>query len=409
MRRSSSLLILALLLTTGLMAQAPAGPAATPGASTAPARPPAADMARLADGGRRHREGHRRQADSRRRAARRARRPGAVPEGVRHAFACPPGRADDARHGVRHGVGDEGGGDHDERDDARRGREDQAERPRGDLHPRLRPSRQGRHHDPPPADARLRAPARPGSERRLVAELRGGDPARVRGSAHVGAGRAPCVQRHQLLPPRRDRLACGGDAVRTVRAGAACGAAGHARHDVQPAGVAQAENRADGNVHALRLALRGPQPGHAARHRPRPDGPPHGGRGRPRRLVQHRGRPRALLPHGARRRRPRHDAHPVAPHRDQDDVSGHAGRHGERARARVGPRLQLFVEPRRAVPGGLVRPHGVDGHVGVDGPHHADLRHPALQPRTPGRQGRRGTGAGPGGDHRRFRAPTTPG
>ena len=35
-----------------------------------------------------------------------------------------------------------------------------AERPRGDVHPRLRPLRQGRHHHPPPADARVGPAAR---------------------------------------------------------------------------------------------------------------------------------------------------------------------------------------------------------------------------------------------------------
>ena len=59
------------------------------------------------------------------------------------------------------------------------------------------------------------------------------------------------------------------------------------------------------------------------------------------------------------------------------------------------------------LPGRVVRPHGVHGHVGVDGPADEDLRHPADQPRAPGRQGRRHAAARPRRDHRRLGAAAT--
>ena len=81
-----------------------------------------------------------------RRRARGPRRSHSVSEGDRESRARAGGRADDARHGVRSGVADQGRGDDDQRDDARRAGAHQAERPRVVLHPRLRTLRQGRHH-----------------------------------------------------------------------------------------------------------------------------------------------------------------------------------------------------------------------------------------------------------------------
>ena len=124
-----------------------------------------------------------------------------------------------------------------------------------------------------------------------------------------------------------------------VRARADLPAARHARDDVHAAGVARAAHRADGAVHAVRLAVRGPGHEDAARRRARSDGAADGRRRRTRRALQHGRRSRDLLPHAARRRRGRRRARAVAADRRAHDVAGDAGRRGERARPRLGPRL----------------------------------------------------------------------
>ena len=88
-----------------------------------------------------------------------------------------------------------------------------------------------------------------------------------------------------------------------------------------PASLA-ARDRADGEVHALRLAVRGTRHEDAARRRPRPDGAPHGRRRRARRALQHGGRPGDLLPDAAQRRQLQGRAHPVAADRREDDDAG---------------------------------------------------------------------------------------
>ena len=83
--------------------------------------------------------------------------------------------------------------------------------------PGIRALRQGRHHDPPPADPHLGPAARPRPGRR-VGGLRDGHRARGRGGADGGARRAVRLQRHQLLPARRHRRAGVGRAVRALHA-----------------------------------------------------------------------------------------------------------------------------------------------------------------------------------------------
>ncbi len=148
----------------------------------------------------------------------RARRSHPLPEGDRQPRARAGGRADDARHDLRSGVAHEGGRDDDQRDDAGRGRQDPPERSRGDVHPGLRALRQGRHHDPPPDDAHVRAS---GPIVDLGEAWTGSDTAIAladRGSADVACRPAVRLQRHQLLPARRHRPARERAAARPVRA-----------------------------------------------------------------------------------------------------------------------------------------------------------------------------------------------
>ena len=86
----------------------------------------------------------------------RRRRPHRLSEGDRQPGAGAVGRADDARHDLRRRLADQGRGDDDERDDADRAGQAAPDRSRGDVHSRVRALRQGRHHHPPPADARVR-------------------------------------------------------------------------------------------------------------------------------------------------------------------------------------------------------------------------------------------------------------
>ena len=111
------------------------------------------------------------------------------------------------------------------------------------------------------------------------------------------------VQRHQLLPARRHRPAGERDAARPVRDAGDLRSARHEGHDVPAARDAAPADRADRELHAVRLALPGWGNADAPRRRPRSDRPPHGRRCRSRRSVQHRRRPVDLLPHAARRRR----------------------------------------------------------------------------------------------------------
>ncbi len=83
--------------------------------------------------------------------------------------------------------------------------QDPAERSRRVLHPGVRALRQGRHHHPAPAHARLGSAAGCRSRARCGPASETRDRARDRGSADVASRRAIRLQRHQLLPARRHR------------------------------------------------------------------------------------------------------------------------------------------------------------------------------------------------------------
>ena len=59
-------------------------------------------------------------------------------------------------------------------------------------------------------------------------------------------------------------------------------------------------------------------------------------------------------------------AHPLAADGREDDDAGDAAGRAERARPRLGHRLVVLVEPRRAAAARLVRPHGLHRHVALD-------------------------------------------
>ena len=85
------------------------------------------------------------------------------------------------------------------------------------VHPGVRPVRQERHHHPAPADAHVRAAARPRARSRVPRRGRS-DPPRRRGSADGAARRAIHLQRHQLLSARRHRPPRQRRAARSLRA-----------------------------------------------------------------------------------------------------------------------------------------------------------------------------------------------
>ena len=60
-----------------------------------------------------------------------------------------------------------------------------------------------------------------------------------------------------------------------------------------------------------------------------------------------------------------------------------------RPRPRLGHRLRLLVEPRRAAADRIVRAHGLHRHVDLDRPGHRHVRGVPVEPRPPRRQGRR--------------------
>ena len=119
----------------------------------------------------------------------------------------------------------------------------------------------------------------------------------------VRSRRALRLQRHQLLPARRHRPPRQRHAAGSVRARPHLRAARHEGHDVPAARGAAAADRADGKLHAARLAVPGAGHVDAARDRPRSDGAPDGRRRGARGPLQHGGGPGDLLPHAPRRRR----------------------------------------------------------------------------------------------------------
>ena len=105
----------------------------------------------------------------------------------------------------------------------------------------------------------------------------------------------------------------------------------------------------------------------ASRRRARSDGAAHGRRRRTCRALQHRARPVALRPDAGQRRassraRAVLSAVTVAKMTTPSTPAGMR----ERARPRLGHRLVVLVEPRRALPDRLVRSHRIHRHVDLD-------------------------------------------
>ena len=150
-------------------------------------------------------------------------------------------------------------------------------------------------------------------------------------------------------------------------------------------------------------------PGHddAARRRPRSDRAPDGRRRRARGPLQHRRRSRDLLPHAARRRRVSTARGSCRRCGREDDDAGDARARDERARARLGHRFVVLVQPRRAAAARIVRPHRLHRHVALDRSGDRDVRRLPVEPRPSRRQGRRDAAARPRRDGRRVGARPT--
>ena len=160
-----------------------------------------------------------------------------------------------------------------------------------------------------------------------------------------------------------------------------------------PPGGGAAADRADGKLHAARLALPGAGHVDAPRDRPRSDGAPDGGCRGARGPLQHGGGPGDLQPHAPRRRRVPRRPDPVAAGGGEDDDAGHVAGRAERPRPRMGHGFHVLVQPRRAAAGRIVRPHRVHRHVAVAGSGDGDVRRVPLEPGAPGRAGRRDAAA----------------
>ena len=236
---------------------------------------------------------------------------------------------------------------------------------------RLRRQRQGRHHDPQPADPHVRARARSGSVAVHLPDARGAVGRALRGEARGAA-------EHHLRLQRREHDDDGQGDRRGHRAAARCGhrprdhrAAAHDRHHVQPAGVAQAADRGRG-VPALDRSRH--RLGHGARRervlRRR--------RVRARRRLLDRARHRGSRPGPAQRwsvparADPRTGLGPGDVHQLQPGVPRQLARTGFRARpAVVHGRLELTGDGRA---------HRLHRHVDRHRPTVALVRDPADQP-----------------------------
>ena len=94
---------------------------------------------------------------------------------------------------------------------------------------------------------------------------------------------------------------------------------------------------------------------------------------------------RMLLDGGAVGRRSRS----VTARRREDDEPCFAGSRDKHARTRLGHRLRVFVESRRAAADRIVWPHWLHRHFPVDRSDDRRLCHLPVEPRAPGWQGRR--------------------
>ena len=98
-----------------------------------------------------------------------------------------------------------------------------------------------------------------------------------------------------------------------------------------------------------------------------------------------------------------HDARALAADGRAHDVAGDAGRRAERPRARLGSRLVVLGQSRRAAAARLVRAHGIHGHVALDRSGDARVHRLPVEPRASGWHGRRHAAARAGRDDRRRR------
>ena len=206
-----------------------------------------------------------------------------------------------------------------------------------------------------------------------------------RGSADGSAGPAVRLQRHQLLPARRDRRARQQAAVRRVRARrgssrrSACARRCSSR---RPRSCRALRRRSRARV---RLAVRGPGSRCcAASCTIRRRGAWAASPGMRACSARRRISPiycRMLLGGGA----VGHDARARAAHGRAHDVAGDAGRRAERARPRLGPRLVVLRQSRRAAAARVVRTHGIHRHVDLDRSGDARVRRLSVEPRASGR------------------------
>ena len=178
-----------------------------------------------------------------------------------------------------------------------------------------------------------------------------------------------------------------------------------------PPDVAAAAHRADGDVHAARLAVRRARARSCCaasstirRRAAWAASPATPG------LFSTAADLVALLPHDARRRRARRRAHPVAAD-GRCKMTSPATPAGMASVRGLGWDIDTSYSSNRGelFPVGFVRPHRIHGHVDLDRPGHETLRHPPVEPRAPGRQGRRDAGARARRDRRRVGAAATAG
>ena len=183
----------------------------------------------------------------------------------------------------------------------------------------------------------------------------------------AAARRALRLQRHQLLPARRHRPPRQRQPLDRFAQTRIFEPLGMKDTMFLPPAALAAADRADRELHAARLAVRGARTCRCCaasctiRRRAGWAASP----GTPACSARRRTSPifcRMLLDGGAVPRR----ADPVAAGGREDDDAGDAAGRAERPRPRLGHRLDVLGQPRRAAAARLVRPHRVHRHVAVD-------------------------------------------
>ena len=232
--------------------------------------------------------------------------------------------------------------------------------------PGLRALQQGRHHDPPPDDAHLGAAAGPRSRRRL-------DAATTRRSSWRSTRCRPSPPGERFVYSDINYFLLG-DIVKRVSGMPLDQFA--KKHIFDPLGMKDTMFLPPSSLRP-RIAptekctpygwpCDGPDAQWLRGVVHDPDGAADGRRRRPRRTLQHGGRPLDLRAHAAERRHLQRRAHPVAADGREDDDAGERARRSQRARPRLGHRLVVLVQPRRAAADRLLRPHRVHRHVDLD-------------------------------------------